>query len=63
MEVVLQTPAAHMTTQRMLQCAHAKLVIPTLEWHRTLYALTRALSRMEVAIQMPAAPTTTQRMR
>ncbi|CAF4339462.1 unnamed protein product, partial [Rotaria magnacalcarata] len=55
-------PDAHTTTQRMLLSAHAKLVIPTLEKRRTLFAQTRAQSKMEVVIQMPDAHTTTQRM-
>ncbi|CAF4421854.1 unnamed protein product, partial [Rotaria magnacalcarata] len=55
-------PDAHTTTQRMPSSAHAKLVIPTLAKRRTLFAQTRAPSRMEVVIQMPHAHTTTQRM-
>ncbi|CAF4332023.1 unnamed protein product, partial [Rotaria magnacalcarata] len=55
-------PVAHTTTPQMPWSAHAKLVIPTLEKRRTLFAQIRAPSRMEVVIQMPAAHTTTQQM-
>ncbi|CAF5133671.1 unnamed protein product, partial [Rotaria magnacalcarata] len=48
MELVIQTPVAHTTTQRMQWFAHAKL--------------TRAPSAMELAIRTPVAHTTTQRM-
>ncbi|CAF4306865.1 unnamed protein product, partial [Rotaria magnacalcarata] len=55
-------PDAHTTTQQMPWSAHAKLVIPTLEKRRTLFAQIRAPSKMEVVIQMPVAHMTTQQM-
>ncbi|CAF2068324.1 unnamed protein product [Rotaria magnacalcarata] len=62
MELAIQTPVAHTTTQRMQWFAHAKLGTPTLECRPTLYAQTRAPSAMELAIQTPVAHTTTRRM-
>ncbi|CAM4843699.1 unnamed protein product [Rotaria magnacalcarata] len=62
MGVAIQTLSVRMMLPHLRQNAPAKLVIPTLEWRRALYAQTPAPSEMEVVIQTPFAHTTTQRM-